>query len=102
MRAQRALVGTLALLLLSGACADERAPARTIQRGDATACASDARTIKNAEEAYFAVNNVYATEAALVPEYLTEESSLHDVALEDAGTAFELVSESARCGSVAP
>ena len=44
------------------------------------------RTIRTAEEAYFAQNNNYATEAQLVPNFMSELSALHDVTPDNAAT----------------
>ncbi len=51
-------------------------------RGQASACAEDARTLKTAEETYRATKGTYATEDALVAAgLLTKASDLHDIAL---------------------
>jgi hypothetical protein len=100
MFARRLLVGCLGLALVASACADERAPARTIQRGRSTACDEDSRTLKTAEETYFALNQTYASEAALVPQPLAEQSTLHDVVLLENGSAYKLVIADPRCGTV--
>ena len=48
-------------------------------KGQGSACDIDKRTIATAEEAFFAKNGNYATEADLEPDYLSTESKLYDV-----------------------
>jgi general secretion pathway protein G len=51
-------------------------------KGQSSACATDSRTMRNSEEAYFARNGAYASEAQLVSGGLLQtQSALHDVTL---------------------
>ena len=51
-------------------------------RGQASACAEDARTLRTAEESQFAKTGAYATQAGLVTAgLLSQASTLHDVTL---------------------
>lgn len=48
-------------------------------RGDASACAADKKTLEVAQEAYFAKNKAYTSEANLVTEkFLRSQSTLAD------------------------
>ncbi len=58
-------------------------------KGKASAKAIDLRTLRTAEEAYFANNSVYATEAELVAGgLLSEESSTHEVVVSEDKKAY--------------
>ncbi len=48
-------------------------------KGQTSACRADTRTLQTAEEAFFANNSVYTSEAALVPKFLAQVSTLHDI-----------------------
>lgn len=98
MPAPRCLV-VLVVLLSVGAC-DSDAPSRAVDRGRSTGCAIDTRTIKSAQDAYFALHQSYAAEVDLVPDYLSAASPLHDVALVPGGGNYKLVVADARCGTV--
>ena len=52
------------------------------------------------EAAVFASQEIYVTEDALVPQYLADESTLHDVVLGDDGRSFKVTIADARCGTV--
>jgi general secretion pathway protein G len=58
-------------------------------KGQDSADKADKRTLQTAEEAYFAENDAYATEAQLVPGYIAEQSTTHDICLE--GGEYEVV-----------
>jgi general secretion pathway protein G len=52
-------------------------------KGEGSSCKIDTRTIRTAEEAYYANSNspaAYTNEAGLVPKFLAEPSKYHDVA----------------------
>jgi general secretion pathway protein G len=67
-------------------------------RGQNSACTADANTIRTAEEAFYAnaqsPGPLYGSEAALVPAYLAQESSLHNVVLGGTpiGSSYQIVS----------
>jgi general secretion pathway protein G len=49
-------------------------------KGQTSACKTDTKTLRTAEEAYFAKNDVYSDEANLKSKgFLAEESDLHDI-----------------------
>ena len=50
-------------------------------KGKTSACDADESSLATAEEAYFAQNNAYVSEASLVPLYIHKESTLHDISL---------------------
>ena len=50
-------------------------------KGKTSACDADESSLATAEEAYFAQNNSYVSEASLVPMYIHKESTLHDISL---------------------
>jgi general secretion pathway protein G len=54
-------------------------------KGQTSACKADKRTIQTAEEAFYAKNTTYTSEAALFPQYLAETSSLHDITVTGSG-----------------
>jgi prepilin-type N-terminal cleavage/methylation domain-containing protein len=51
-----------------------------------SACKADKQSLATAEEAYRAQHPNYVTEAALVPKYMHEASTLHDIVLTDGAT----------------
>jgi general secretion pathway protein G len=50
-------------------------------KGETASCEADTSALATAEEAYFAQNNGYVSESALVPKYIHKESTLHDITL---------------------
>jgi general secretion pathway protein G len=50
-------------------------------KGQTSACEADTSSLATAEEAYFAQNSAYISEASLVPKYIHKESKLHDISL---------------------
>ena len=62
-------------------------------KGQTSACEADFRAIQIAEEAYFANQTVgtYATEVQLVPGYLAEASTLHDVTIPVGALSYTIV-----------
>lgn len=58
-------------------------------RGQASACKADRKTLQVAEEANFAQNTTYTTEALLVPKFIAEASTLYDVTASSA-TAYTI------------
>lgn len=80
-------------------------------KGQGSACEIDARTIRTAEEAYFAEptagNGRYGNEVQLVPKFLSKQSTLHNVTVSvdnattpanEAGTSYTVTSENlAKC-----
>ncbi|MEY2420210.1 MAG: ral secretion pathway protein [Acidimicrobiaceae bacterium] len=67
-------------------------------KGQTSACQADKRTLQTAEEAYYAQNTTYVAEASLVPKYLAQESTLHNVAVSGSGnTATYSISAVAPC-----
>src|SRR4051794_33868780 len=50
-------------------------------KGETAACEADTSALATAEEAYFAQNSGYISEASLVPKYIHKESKLHDISL---------------------
>lgn len=74
-------------------------------RGQDSACEIDTRTIRTAQEAFFAQQDTapkYATEAALVPNFLSKLSTLHNVELTPdnaTATGYNITVESAKCGT---
>jgi prepilin-type N-terminal cleavage/methylation domain-containing protein len=74
-------------------------------KGQASACTIDTRTIRTAEEASFANSTtagVYANEAALVPNFLSQASVYHDVTANNAVTppTYSITVADSRCGTV--
>ena len=74
-------------------------------KGQDSACEIDTRTIRTAEEAFFAQpssGNKYAAESALVPNFLSKESTLHNVRLtpdDTTATGYVITIESDKCGA---
>jgi prepilin-type N-terminal cleavage/methylation domain-containing protein len=66
------------------------------EKGQEAACKSDKKTLQTAEEAHFAKNDVYANEAALVPDYLAEQSTLYNAVSAD-GTGYVISVQDAKC-----
>jgi general secretion pathway protein G len=67
-------------------------------KGQQSACSADKRTLQTAEEAYYAKNTTYVAEATLVPAYLADVSSLHDITVTGTGaTASYAVTAIAPC-----
>ena len=54
-------------------------------KGETSACKADRSALETAEEAYFAEptagNGAYGAETALVPKFLHETSTIHDISL---------------------
>jgi general secretion pathway protein G len=50
-------------------------------KGQTSACDADDSSLATAEEAYYAQNTAYISEASLVPKYIHKESTLHDISL---------------------
>ena len=67
-------------------------------KGQTDACKTDVRTIRTAQEANFAKNSAYSSEAGLVPTFLAQPSTLHDTAVD--GTSYKITIASAKCGTV--
>ena len=75
-------------------------------KGQTSACEADKRSIQTAQEAYFAQpaagNGKYAvTEGLLVPQFLAEESDLHNTSSADAGVTYT-VTGVGKCAPAAP
>jgi len=72
-------------------------------RGQASACDTDADALVRAEESYFALHSTYLSEADLVGQFLTEQSSLMDIDLDTSTTppTYEVIVQSPACGPVA-
>src|SRR4051812_6248594 len=49
-------------------------------KGQTAACDADESALATAEEAYFAQNSAYTSQAGLTPKYIHKASTLHDVA----------------------
>jgi general secretion pathway protein G len=65
-------------------------------RGQTSADKTDTRTLRTAEEAYFASATSaakYTAEATLVPRFLSEESTLHDICLSPNNKAYVVVAQ---------
>ena len=67
-------------------------------KGESAAAASDARTLRSAEEAHFTKHGVYAKEAALVGYLIHTASSTHDVCVRASRKAYSIVAQGAACG----
>lgn len=61
-------------------------------KGQSAACVIDTRTIRTAEEAFFASpsGGSYTTEAALVGPFMSQASTLHDITVTGGGTGFTI------------
>jgi prepilin-type N-terminal cleavage/methylation domain-containing protein len=69
-------------------------------RGGTSACKADLATVEVAVEAYYAQFSVYpATEAALTPGFMRDESDLYNVT---ASTGAITVQDTAKCSGVTP
>ena len=69
-------------------------------RGGISACKADLATVEVGVEAYFAQHSVYpATEAALVPGFLRDESDLYAV---QPTTGTITIQDTAKCSGVTP
>ena len=71
-------------------------------KGQSAACVIDTRTIRTAEEAYFANNGAYAAEATLVPSFMSQASTYHDVTPLPVGgpfTSFQITVQAAASGN---
>jgi len=68
-------------------------------KGEGAAEKADRQTIVHAEEAFFAnlTPGHYASESALVPKYISDPSTLHDVCLSGDAKAYEVILAGASC-----
>lgn len=73
-------------------------------RGEESACEIDTRTLQTAEEAFFANDNSppsqYSTEAGLVPNFVSKQSTLHDITLSASSDSYTVTVQNAQCGNV--
>jgi len=72
-------------------------------KGQDSACKTDTQTIRTAEEATFAQassTGKYVTEAALVPNFLSTESKLHNVELGPEAKSYTIKIQDAKCGTI--
>lgn len=71
-------------------------------KGQASACDTDAATLVRAEESYFALHSTYVSEADLVGQFLTEQSSLMNIDLDTSTTppTYQVIIQSPDCGPV--
>ena len=112
MASRRRRVVLLALVAFTAACGRDDSSLdkglRMMQEAPGaaavSACTADSRMIKTAEEAYgLQTDGNYATEPELVPQYLDQQSVLHDVEISVADPAhpqLRIVVADVRCGTL--
>jgi len=72
-------------------------------KGEKSACKIDTRTLVTAEEAFLASpssGGFYTTEALLKGQFISEESSLHDISLAADKKSFVITVVNPQCGTV--
>ena len=67
-------------------------------KGNTSACEADTSSLATAEEADFAVNGAYVSEAQLVTDkFLHKVSTLHDISVTGGGTGYDITDVAGKC-----